>query len=261
MEKKISELEIGERFKYKGKEFTKLDAHLYILDLASDGCYGNCQWCSYGCDCDYENSFVRKYLNTNYLNLGKYERNDFNTFENGDYCRLITEEEFDNYKKYIITDSCCSSFMTSTCGDNGIVIIGHSLKDGYYKLHFSKNSSIYLRPLFDFKDEIVVNSLGNPKRDYFKCSKCGCEIKLMDNMGLPTANIINGQAVCDLCAVDVLMPEISDDRIKLQLVKKGFDNLENYTKKNGIYSVQFISANNWIANAYKDYMKENKENK
>lgn len=96
----ISDIKVGEQFVYGGRNYTKLNEECFVIidDFDSDFMY-----CIFDpITNNYDESLVRYYINSDrFIEKLGVDKKDIITHYLDDYITLLSEEEFENYGKFI----------------------------------------------------------------------------------------------------------------------------------------------------------------
>lgn len=147
----FKDIKVGESFKYKDLEFTKLEDEFALIDTYNDD-YSDCVWDNV--DNNYDKSLIRHYINRRYLDLMGIDEDDLLPVYNDDLVTLITKEQYEEHRDNIkswdrwwATRSTDSSFANYFC----YIYNGGSVTSYYV------GSTSGVRAGFNFKPDTIVS--------------------------------------------------------------------------------------------------------
>ena len=147
----FKDIKVGESFKYKDLEFTKLEDEFALIDTYNDD-YSDCVWDNV--DNNYDKSLIRHYINRRYLDLMGIDEDDLLPVYNDDLVTLITKEQYEEHRDNIkswdrwwATRSAYSGFANYFChiGSYGSIT-------SYYVYY-----TFGVRAGFNFKPDTIVS--------------------------------------------------------------------------------------------------------
>ena len=147
----FKDIKVGESFKYKDLEFTKLEDEFALIDTYNDD-YSDCVWDNV--DNNYDKSLIRHYINRRYLDLMGIDEDDLLPVYNDDLVTLITKEQYEEHRDKIkswdrwwATRSTYSSYAYTFCG----IISGGGVSGSFV------NGTGGVRAGFNFKPDTIVS--------------------------------------------------------------------------------------------------------
>lgn len=147
----FKDIKVGESFKYKDLEFTKLEDEFALIDTYNDD-YSDCVWDNV--DNNYDKSLIRHYINRRYLDLMGIDENDLLPVYNDDLVTLITKEQYEEHRDNIkswdrwwATRSPNSNLANYFCYINNYGYIND------YYVHITSG----VRAGFNFKPDTIVS--------------------------------------------------------------------------------------------------------
>ena len=129
----IADIKVGEQFVYGGRNYTKLNEECFVIidDFDSDFMY-----CIFDpITNNYDESLVRLYINSDrFIEKLGVDKKDIIAHYLDDYITLLSKEEFENYRKFIInyngwywTRSSYDTYSYYACAVNIYGIIGNNV--------------------------------------------------------------------------------------------------------------------------------------
>lgn len=147
----FKDIKVGESFKYKDLEFTKLEENFALIDTYNDE-YSDCVWDNV--NNDYDKSLIRHYINRRYLDLMGIDEDDLLPVYNDDLVTLITKEQYEEHRDNIkswdrwwATRSTSSGYAGYFCGISSYGNITGT----------SVNLTFGVRAGFNFKPDTIVS--------------------------------------------------------------------------------------------------------
>lgn len=96
----VSDIKVGEQFVYGGRNYTKLNEECFVI---IDDCDDDFMCCIFDpMTNNYDESLVRYYINSDrFIEKLGVDKKDIITHYLDDFITLLSEEEFENYEKFI----------------------------------------------------------------------------------------------------------------------------------------------------------------
>lgn len=147
----FKDIKVGESFKYKDLEFTKLEDEFALIDTYNDD-YSDCVWDNV--DNNYDKSLIRHYINRRYLDLMGIDEDDLLPVYNDDLVTLITKEQYEEHRDNIKSwDRWWATRSTSSSSANYFCYISYygSISSSYVYYTYG------VRAGFNFKPDTIVS--------------------------------------------------------------------------------------------------------
>lgn len=147
----FKDIKVGESFKYKDLEFTKLEDEFALIDTYNDD-YSDCVWDNV--DNNYDKSLIRHYINRRYLDLMGIDEDDLLPVYNDDLVTLITKEQYEEHKDNIKSwDRWWATRSTYSYNAYVFCNINYTGYIGYNYVNYAYG----VRAGFNFKPDTIVS--------------------------------------------------------------------------------------------------------